>query len=198
MKVMTDKHETDKVERMARGEHGGTIYEAGAFELTRESVRNHLVYDLNTGIFTRKRRAGQRGKIGDPAGCVNKRGYIRICIDGGEYSAHRLAFLYVLGYLPEQIDHINHVKSDNRWVNLRPATMLDNNRNHPLHKNNKSGCPGVRLTDNGWVANIKANGVQEYLGCFENKQDAIAARKEAERKHGFHENHGKKLLEELK
>jgi hypothetical protein len=69
---------------------------------------------------------------------------MRIQINGKTYQAHRLAFLYMTGkFPPDEVDHINHEPSDNRFVNLRQVTRLENLRNQSLSKNNKSGFTGV-------------------------------------------------------
>jgi len=106
--------------------------------------------------------------------------------------SHRLAFYYVLGWCPEEVDHINHVRDDNRWINLRAASKQENHRNRKLDTNNKSGFNGVTWYKNysKWLACIGIGGKQINLGYFENKDDAIAARKAANIKYGFHPNHG--------
>lgn len=48
-------------------------------------------------------------------------------IHGYHYKASRLAWLYMTGEWPKyEMDHINHVKDDNRWVNLRDVTPAEN------------------------------------------------------------------------
>ena len=161
--------------------------------ITQKNVRCYLNYDLNTGLFTRKIATARRTKIGDIAGSGNSGGYILIRFLGKKEKAHRLAFYYVLGYCPEEVDHINHIRSDNRWVNLRPVNRKINQKNKSKYKNNTSGTTGVfwNKKNKKWVAKIFINKKWLQLGAFNNKQDAITARKTAEITHGFHENHGK-------
>lgn len=84
-------------------------------------------------------------------------------------------------------------KQDNRIENLRAADNFINAQNQKLHSRNKSGVPGVHQTQFGtWYAEITAHRVYHRLGTFKQKSDAIAARKNAERIHGFHPNHGSK------
>ncbi|QDP61702.1 MAG: hypothetical protein Unbinned4466contig1000_14 [Prokaryotic dsDNA virus sp.] len=87
------------------------------------------------------------------------------------------------------------MRTDNRLCNLRKVTRVENSRNAAIGKNNKSGCTGVHLNKNNknWVASIKVNGKGILIGSFKNKEEAIKARKEAERKYGFHPNHGRKI-----
>lgn len=159
--------------------------------LSQDYLKSILRYDLSTGVFT---WLVSRGK--NKAGAVAKnkcRGYFRIKIDGKGYYAHRLAFLYVLGWMPEQTDHINHNPLDNRWINLRPANNKTNGKNMSRSIRNKSGCTGVRLRDWGkWEVRIHDEGKDISLGCFAVFGDAVAARKAAELKYGYHENHGRR------
>jgi hypothetical protein len=79
-------------------------------------------------------------------------------------------------------DHINRDKLDNRRANLRSSTRSQNNHNSPPSKANKSGVKGVSWDKarSRWRANMEKNGQLFSLGRFANKDDAIAARQEAE------------------
>jgi hypothetical protein len=129
---------------------------------------------------------------GKPAGSINKyHGYIEIRIKRyGLFLAHRLVFLYMDGDMPEQVDHI---RIDYRWANLRAANYLINSRNHSKSKANTSGITGVYWCNSRsrWIAGICVNRKTIRLGRYKDIQDAIVARKKAEKKHGFHSNHGK-------
>ena len=131
------------------------------------------------------------GKI---AGSVNSWGYRAIRIGGKDYYAHRLIWIHQNGDIPDgyQVDHVNHVKSDNNISNLRIVSELDNHRNYPIRKNNKSGHTGVRFEErtNKWIAFIKIDGKRIHLGSFASIGNAITARKKKEREAGFHQNHG--------
>lgn len=82
-------------------------------------------------------------------------------------------------------DHENRNSLDNRRCNLRPATQADNTKNKSRQKNNTSGIAGVgwmkRL--NKWRARITIDDTPIYLGIFENKDDAIRARLQAEKQY---------------
>jgi len=104
-----------------------------------------------------------------------------------------LAWLYVYGTMPkEQIDHINHVRDDNRIINLREVTHSENHKNRTKQSNNTSGVTGVHWLEEKerWQAYIKGDDKKIHLGTFKNKNDAISARKEAEIKYNYHSNHG--------
>lgn len=158
--------------------------------LTQEDIKELFVYCPNTGALTRRKAYGSIN-IGDPVGYKNKRGYVVVSIKQKKYYAHRIAWIHVTGSWPtDQIDHINHNRSDNRFVNLREATNLENHKNKTLSKRNTSGILGVYFHKGKWVAAICINTVQTGIGRFASKDEAIQARKDAEFIHGFHENHG--------
>ena len=105
-------------------------------------------------------------------------------IDGKLYKVSRLAFLYVTGSWPENlVDHINGIRDDDRWCNLREATFQQNAQNKAPCRRNTSGKVGVYpVKANGkWGAEIGVGGKNIKLGCFEAKDDAIEARCLAER-----------------
>lgn len=83
------------------------------------------------------------------------------------------------------IDHANRNPLDNRKENLRICTKQENNTNKNLFNNNKSGFIGVSLQEQHqtWRARISVNNKDIHLGCFDNKEDAIKARLEAEAKY---------------
>ena len=113
--------------------------------MTQEYLKSILDYNSLTGIFTWKVRTSNRVNIGDIAGSANKDGYIQITIYGVKHYAHRLAYLYIYGWLPPKVDHINNdgPKSDNRIANLRPAKNNQNLRNRGKTIKNTSGFKGV-------------------------------------------------------
>lgn len=122
------------------------------------------------------------------------KGYLVGGIFGRTHLAHRVIWALVHGEWPtNQIDHINGNRADNRIENLRAATAQENAQNTKLPADNTSGVIGVswRKRDSKWHASIKANGQAIFLGYFECFEDAVAARKAAEVKFGFHENHGR-------
>ena len=153
-------------------------------ELTAEKLRELLNYDPDTGIFTRKVSTSNRVKVGDAAGCPNGDGYLRIMVQSRLYQAHRLAWLYMHSNWPnDQIDHINRNRSDNRIANLREVTNKQNLQNAGKYSHNTSGHPGIcwNKQNSKWRATIKHNQKLIHLGYFANIEEAVAARKAAER-----------------
>jgi hypothetical protein len=161
--------------------------------ITQERLKELLHYDPEEGLFYNKTYRGNKAVKNAVAGCYHSLGYIVIKIAGKEYKAHRLAFLYMNGVIPVEVDHINHIRSDNRWLNLRESNRKDSPKNTSIYKSNTSGITGIRFIDANkkWRARINVNGAEVHLGTFHNKEDAINARKEAEIKYNFHPNHGK-------
>jgi hypothetical protein len=160
--------------------------------LTQERLKELLDYDEKTGVFTWK-ADGRRHVAGSIAGHEKPNGYLHLWIESKKYHAHRLAWLYVHGNMPKhQIDHINHNRADNRIVNLRDVSPLENQRNASLRNDNSSGVCGVCFdkTRNKWISRIKLEGKRKNLGRFHDFFAAVCARKSAEVKYGFHENHG--------
>jgi HNH endonuclease len=99
-------------------------------ELTVARLKSLLRYEPETGDWFWIVDRGAHVFAGDRAGRLAENGYIQIGIDRSQYWAHRLAFLYMLGRWPtDKTDHINRIKSDNRWCNLRDATHAQNMRN---------------------------------------------------------------------
>lgn len=175
-------------------------------ELTQAYLKSILDYDPDTGVFTWLPRARESFTAerhyktftsrfeGRAAGCINDNGYIRIRIQGKFRHAHRMAFLWMANELPpKDVDHINGVRHDNRWSNLRAVTRSGNMRNTKLRHNNQSGCVGVSWDKRSskWHARIHLSGKSKFIGLFTCLEDAVAARQLASINCGFHENHGR-------
>lgn len=156
-------------------------------KLTYDELKRLLHYDPITGVWTWKISRGKTSK-GDIAGTISNDGYRRISIYEISYNASVLAFLYMEGYMPENdVDHINRVRDDDRWVNLRHVTRQCNTRNTTLSSGNTSGITGIsfhKLTKK-WMAEITNNYKKEYLGVFDSKEEAAFARYQAELKNGW-------------
>lgn len=92
------------------------------------------------------------------------------------------------GEQPDDIDHIDGDGLNNKWSNLRSVSHNLNGKNQKMHTTNTSGVSGVyyRKDSGRWRAKIMVDNKQINLGTFKNKDDAIAARKEAEIKHNFY------------
>lgn len=110
--------------------------------------------------------------------------------------AHRVIWCMVHGYWPDQIDHINQDRSDNRLTNLREVGREENARNARLSARNRSGRIGVYWSPRRrqWRAKIRHDGKYVELGFFRDFDEACAARAEAERAYGYSEQHGRRKV----
>ena len=161
--------------------------------ISQQELKNRIIYDPDTGSVVWRITFGSV-KAGYRSKSLNTSGYLQVMILGRSYSHHRLAFLYMTGSFPtEEVDHINGIRTDNRWVNLRAVARLENRKNVRMLDSNTSGHVGVRwLKDRKkWRAYIKSDRKQKMLGYFNHLSDALAARALAERELGFHKNHGR-------
>lgn len=149
--------------------------------LTQDRLKQLLAYCPDTGEFEWKISKG-RAKAGQLAGATDASGYRIIRADGALYKAHRLAWLYMHGKWPAGVlDHINRVPGDNRISNLREVTQSENM--HNASRRSKSGVPGVRWREerNRWVAQIRVGYTNYVIGSFTSKDEAIEARRAAEK-----------------
>ena len=146
--------------------------------LNQSELKRVWRYNPETGLFTRLVKTANCTKAGDIANCDDGGGYIRTEVFGKKYRAHRLAFLYITGEWPKNyVDHINGVRNDNRWVNLRDATKSVNQQNQrkpPV--NNTSGYMGViwHKQRGKWRVRIVVNSKQISLGFFDDVHEAGA------------------------
>ncbi|MEX5730773.1 HNH endonuclease [Providencia hangzhouensis] len=146
-------------------------------KLTYSRLRELLDYNPDTGVFTWLPKASKGTRRVGVAGSVSN-GYIAIGIDGKQYRAHRLAWLYIYGHWPNNmLDHVNRIKSDNRILNLREASNEENQRNVEVGKKNKSGFKGVfwEPSRQKWKARAQMNKKKYTIGRFDKIEDAVAA-----------------------
>lgn len=177
-----------------------------------DTLRELISYDAATGELLwlpRSARHFQDGKhsaahiaarwnssyAGTPAlACPEEYGYGHGDIFNERYKAHRVAWALHHGEWPDiDIDHENGDPADNRIKNLRLATKVQNSRNQKRSAANKSGVTGVCWNPRceKWSAQIKFGGRKYHLGLFRDLNEAAKVRKAAERRHGFHPNHGR-------
>jgi hypothetical protein len=145
--------------------------------ITQDELKKFIHYNPLTGVFTRLVSLHPRIPAGGVTGSTTRTGYVHIGVLGRSYPAARLAWLYMTGSFPKgQIDHINRLRNDNRFNNLRDVTQTQNNYNTGLYKNNTSGFKGVQKTKKGeYRAGARVDGVQTHIGTYATAEEASQA-----------------------
>lgn len=158
-------------------------------DLDLNELRNLLNYNPETGILS-WRIDRNVIKAGEPIGSLHHSGYLVFKFKKRQYLVHRIIWFGMTGKWPDdQIDHIDTIKTNNKWNNLREASHTENQRNKNINKaNNTSGYKGVtwHKKRQKWRADIKVNGKSLTIGSFDNILDAVKAREEAGKR--FHKN----------
>lgn len=150
--------------------------------ITADRVRELFVYDPETGAFTRKFKT-HLSAIGSIVGTLSGSGYLVVNNCRRIYSLHRLAFLYMTGAVPAMVDHVNGVRTDNRWANLRATTPMENVQNRRLaSKNSKLGILGVYAYKKRFVARIMHHRQPIHIGVFDTPEIAHEAYLAAKRR----------------
>jgi hypothetical protein len=135
--------------------------------LTQERLKEKLYYVEDQGFF----RWRSTWKI---AGTAHNAGYFHIGIDYEKYLVHRLVWLYVHGYMPKEIDHIDQDPKNNRLSNLREVTRQQNKLNDGPQRNNTSGHRGIDFLEK--LGKYRVRVAKEHLGVFSTLEEAIAIR----------------------
>lgn len=162
----------------------------GIYSIGMEFISKAITYDALTGQvrwakdrpkshFKNERgcrcyKSNHSGKI---AGTDSAHGYKLIQLKGKTFFLHRVVFFLCHGWLPENIDHKNCNRTDNRISNLRPASKSRNSFNRKINSNNKSGYKGVDyLSKTGrFRAQIQKNYIKIVIGEFRTAEEAHRA-----------------------
>ncbi len=146
--------------------------------ITHSELLRLVSYDPETGLFASKT------SIGRQIGFHHRSGYVHVVLNGRTYGAHRLAWLYVHGYISEhhQIDHKDRDKANNRISNLRLADYIMNLSNAERSNPPTSGFRGVYLNGGKFEAATMFKRKRYYLGVFNTAIEASEAYKAFKRK----------------
>jgi hypothetical protein len=131
----------------------------------------YLLYNPENGDLIWKQRPSYSVSMGDKAGALDRKGYIKIQLKGKQYYAHRIAFLLMGEDLGEDyVDHVDGNKSNNTWSNLRKASPQQNSFNSKIPSTNTSGAAGVcwDKKKNKWRVYCQ----HKHLGYFNGLEDA--------------------------
>jgi len=161
-------------------------------EITQSKLQEVYDYNEDTGELKYKITTAN-GFAGDLATQKHSAGYLAVAINRKSHLAHRVIFFYKNGYWPNMMDHINHIKTDNRWCNLREVNNQENTMNTSPQKNSDTGIIGVCLhkPTNRYRAYIMVNRKHIHLGLFDTIEEAANVRAKASKHYNFHSNHGK-------
>lgn len=174
-------------------------------EIAQDYLKECFDYNPDTGSLKWKARDVSHFKTLNAASVWNskyantevgtlKSGRKILSLDGKKHKVHRIIWIICHGQSPENhIDHINGNPEDNRLENLRDVTNAENHKNRKIPKTNTSGVHGVSWykRKQKWQAMIRTSGGHLHLGYFDSLDEAAKARKEAEKLHGYHVNHGR-------
>lgn len=179
---------------------------AAKADITPEMLRQLLRYEPETGMLYWKPRPlnmfpnERMGRIwntrfaGKEAGAMMTTGYSLIRLWMKPFLAHRIIWMLEYGAWPTgEIDHIDGVRNNNALVNLRDVSHHENTKNLRPRSGTTSGVNGVRFDEKSkrWNSYICLDGKSKFLGSFPNLEEAADVRAKANKKYGFHENHGK-------
>lgn len=139
-----------------------------------DRIRELFEYNADTGILVWRKSAGRK-KAGDVAGNRHFYGYIVVGVDGRSCGAHQIAWLYVTGEWPNLVDHINGVRDDNRFVNLRHADAATNARNRAMDSATNKLLGAYAMPNGKYRAAITVDGSAIHLGVFDAEMQAHMA-----------------------
>lgn len=143
--------------------------------ITVERLRAILLYEPDTGEWYWRVSISNRIKAGMRAGGIKAGGYRQFLISGYTYYSAPLAFLYMTGEWPkDQMDHINRIRDDDRWENLREASWSENMANRKIPAHNTSGYLGVSWDAPSGKWDARVNKIR--IGLYEDILEAVAAR----------------------
>jgi len=174
-------------------------------KITHKYIISVFNYNQHTGELSFKKRPSHHfksksahtnwnnNKAGSILNYVGNHGYIELSLDYKKHLAHRVIWLIVHGELPNEIDHVNGNKTDNRLLNLKNVTRSQNCKNLPIHRKNKIGITGLRMRGSSYEVYISSGGKTYWLGSTRDFFEACCKRKSEENKLGFSPNHGRKL-----
>lgn len=147
-----------------------------------------ILFNYKDGVLYWKTSPSKKIKIGSSVGSIGKDGYFSTTINYKKYSIHRIIFLMHYGYLPDLIDHVNNIPTDNRIENLREANKSENNYNSKKSINNKSGAKNVcwNKKQQKWIVTLGVNKKIKYFGVYDDIELAELVAHEARDK--YHKN----------
>lgn len=133
-----------------------------------------LFYYKDGNLF--RKTGGKNIDKKKPIGWINKKGYLATEINGKYFLVHRLVWQFFNDVIPDEIDHINGNRADNRIENLRCVNRFQNMNNLKCHRAGQNA--GIKKRYNKYAAYITINKKMKYIGLFNDEKSAVEARKE--------------------
>lgn len=135
---------------------------------TIERLKEVLNYDPLSGIFVWKISLTNSVPAGSIAGTEHNKGYLYVGIDGVKFYLHRLAWFYMTGEWPIEIDHEDLNKKNNVWTNLRKADRVSNGQNVKVKAVSSTGVKNVYFEErrNKYRVSVRANGKRNFVGYY--------------------------------
>ena len=159
-------------------------------------MHRFLKCNYETGEIFWKVYRNRDARAGDRAGSPHSEGYRHLQFDGKHYREHRIIASMYLGYdIGElEVNHLNHIRDDNRVVNLSLVDDYGQARDTKLHSNNTSGVCGVQILKKG------TNRFKVWISCkpwghYATMEEATLCAQYVYKSLGYSENHGKPLVE---
>jgi len=151
--------------------------------ITQDKLKEYL--DYKEGKLFWKKQPSSVIPVGSEAGHTNARGYIQVKIFNKRYYAHRLVYFIFNGYFPQEVDHIDGIKSNNKIENLRASTKSQNNMNAKKRKDNTSGIKGITWDKRckKWKTYLQSNKIRYYLGSYKDIEMATQVINEFRKQH---------------
>ena len=170
------------------GKHYNQILKHGKIYRTYRDLNEIVIHDDYAEIILLNIKSEEIGRALIDLEDIDKVKKYRWCLHNGYAKNNDIGVLHrFIISCPEgmEVDHINRNRLDNRKSNLRVVTHQQNNMNKGVTKSNTSGYPGVYWykNRNKWQVGIKVNYKQIFLGYFNDLEEAIEIRKQAEIKY---------------
>lgn len=166
---------------------------------SKEYLDECFYYDLVSGNLIWKERPRHHFKTESAMKCTNARwcgktvltkntkGYIRAKVGGYNLFVHRIVFIMLYGYNPENlVDHKNMDNTCNVYRNLREVTHSCNVRNSKVNSTNSLGITGVSFGNGKYRASITKNRRCKIFGMYQSLDRAVIARWLAEQELGWY------------
>jgi hypothetical protein len=136
--------------------------------ITHSELVQLFVYDNESGALYWRHSGRKAG--------TNYHGYLKVCVHGKRYYAHRIVWNLVTGRWPDKsIDHADLNRSNNKFGNLREVSHSLNMRNCRVRSHNKCGLKGSSPKGNKFRAQISIDGRTKFIGTFNSPEEAHAA-----------------------